>query len=202
MMPCLVPLHCPLRHCTLLDRGRVEQHRLLTTACAYVVVPFQSTGLERGSALARDIDWLCQTKDLEPLAFKVDGPGNTYVQRLQQLADEDIPAFMCHYYNVNFAHTAGGRMIGKAVADKILNGAELDFYKYDGDLDAIKNKVKENIEAVAQTWSEQDRKRSVEQTPDAFSYSGALLKCITQACDCDCPRREVPVSQEKELVAT
>lgn len=34
---------------------------------------------------------------------------------LQRLAKEDPPAFLCHFYNIYFAHSAGGRMIGKKV---------------------------------------------------------------------------------------
>ena len=160
------------------------QHRV-------AVKPFQHTGLERGQALAKDIDWLASSKGIEPLAFKENGPGNSYVKLLRSLAAEDVPAFVCHYYNVNFAHMAGGRMIGKSVSNAILDGAELQFYQYEGDSKEMGDKVKEDIEAAAQSWNEEDRKRSVEQTPQAFSYSGALLQCITQACDCDCPRENV-----------
>lgn len=31
----------------------------------------------------------------------------------QELAAKDAPAFICHWYNLYFAHTAGGLMIGK-----------------------------------------------------------------------------------------
>lgn len=34
---------------------------------------------------------------------------------LEQAASEDPAAFICHFYNFYFAHTAGGRMIGKKV---------------------------------------------------------------------------------------
>lgn len=44
-----------------------------------------------------------------------DGPGMTYAKHLQQLAADDPQSFICHYYNFYFAHTAGGRMIGKKV---------------------------------------------------------------------------------------
>ena len=165
------------------------------------MTPFKHTGLERGAALAQDIQWLCDTKGFEPLAFKEDGPGNQYVKRLNELAASDVPAFMCHYYNINFAHMAGGRMIGKTVSDRLLDGAELAFYQYEGDSQELGGKVKDNIEAVAQTWSEQDRKRSVDQTRDAFSYSGAMLRCITQSCDCDCPRQEAGTQARTQLAA-
>ena len=55
-------------------------------------------------------------------------PGRT-CRLLRQLADEDPPAFLCHFYNIYFAHTAGGRMIGTKVASMILDSRQLNFYK-------------------------------------------------------------------------
>lgn len=40
----------------------------------------------------------------------------TYAKHLKQLAADDPQSFICHYYNYYFAHTAGGRMIGKKVS--------------------------------------------------------------------------------------
>ena len=51
------------------------------------------------------------------------------IRLLGELARAAPPAFLCHYYNVYFAHTAGGRMIGAKVASMILDGQELAFYK-------------------------------------------------------------------------
>lgn len=48
---------------------------------------------------------------------------------LKQLAEEDPPVFLCHFYNIYFAHTAGGRMIGTKVASMILDSQQLNFYK-------------------------------------------------------------------------
>lgn len=48
-----------------------------------------------------------------------------------QLAAESIPKFMCHYYNHYFAHTAGGRMIGRRMADKLLESNTLKFYQWE-----------------------------------------------------------------------
>ena len=50
------------------------------------------------------------------------------------MASESIPKFMCHYYNHYFAHTAGGRMIGRRMADKLLDGNTLKFYQWEGDV--------------------------------------------------------------------
>jgi heme oxygenase (biliverdin-producing, ferredoxin) len=156
--------------------------------CPCAVEPFKSTGLERGPALSKDIEWFSTEKLLGPLPDKPNGPGATYVELLQELAKEDTPAFICHYYNVYFAHTAGGRMIGKVVSNALLDGAELEFYKYDGDVKELGDAVKADMEALAATWTADERQRSVDETKNTFKYSGALLKCITQSCDCDCPR--------------
>ncbi len=48
---------------------------------------------------------------------------------LVQLAKDDPPVFMCHFYNIYFAHTAGGRMIGTKIASMLLDSWELNFYK-------------------------------------------------------------------------
>ncbi len=48
---------------------------------------------------------------------------------LNELARDCPPKFLCHFYNVYFAHTAGGRMIGTKVASMILDSRELQFYK-------------------------------------------------------------------------
>ena len=44
-------------------------------------------------------------------------------------ARDAVPEFMCHYYNYYFAHTAGGRMIGKQMSALLLNKKTLEFYK-------------------------------------------------------------------------
>ena len=48
------------------------------------------------------------------------------------MAGESIPKFMCHYYNHYFAHTAGGRMIGRRMADNLLESTTLKFYQWEG----------------------------------------------------------------------
>lgn len=73
---------------------------------------FRNTGLERSESLAKDLEW-----------FKAQGyaipdpssPGVSYAQYLEELSEKDPQALICHFYNIYFAHTAGGRMIGKKV---------------------------------------------------------------------------------------
>jgi len=74
---------------------------------------FQNTGLERSQPLAADVAWFKETYGLTAPQPEEDGPGQTYSRLLKQLAVENPPAFICHFYNIYFAHSAGGRMIGK-----------------------------------------------------------------------------------------
>lgn len=160
------------------------------------VAELRDTGLERGEALAADLEWFERERGVVRHPSSAGGapgipPGANYVELLADLAETDVPAFICHYYNVYFAHTAGGMMIGRSVSNAILDGAELQFYKYgDADLDKLKDGVRARIERLASEWSDDDVARSVAQTRAAFSNAGAIMRCITQACDCDC-RREL-----------
>ncbi|MCO5561270.1 hypothetical protein L7F22_014891 [Adiantum nelumboides] len=136
---------------------------------------FRNTGLERAAALAKDLEW-----------FKVQGheipepgdPGLSYSALLKELAEKDPPSFICHFYNVYFAHSAGGRMIGKQVADKVLGGHELEFYKWDGDLKEILAAVKEKLNKVAESWTREEKNRCLQETEKSFKYSGKLLRLI------------------------
>lgn len=143
---------------------------------------FQDTGIERSAALDKDLAWFQEEKSVELLPHLPDGPGTTYVQYLTRLVDEDVPSFLCHYYNTYFAHMSGGAMIGKSVSSKLLDGFVLEFYKYPTESDDPKQSlgaaIKENLNSVAEGWDAEERKRSVDETKQTFHYSGTILKCI------------------------
>lgn len=73
---------------------------------------FRNTGLERSEKLAKDLEWFKEQGHTIP---EPSSPGVKYAQCLKELSEKDPQAFLCHFYNVYFAHTAGGRMIGKKV---------------------------------------------------------------------------------------
>lgn len=152
---------------------------VLGLLCA--VVPFQNTGLERTSALEQDIEWFSQVQSLGPLPDRPDGPGTKYADLLTDLASNDVPAFVCHYYNIVFAHNAGGTMIGKSLSKKLLDGAALEFYKHDQDVKQLGATVKEDLERVAAEWSAEERQRSVDQTKNTFQYAGSLMRCLVES---------------------
>lgn len=90
---------------------------------------FRNSGIERTKELEKDISWMCAKFNLERPA--VGKAGKQYAEQLNGMikSDDDIPEFMCHYYNYYFAHLAGGRMIGKQMSKLLLDGETLEFYK-------------------------------------------------------------------------
>lgn len=73
---------------------------------------FKNTGLERSASLAKDLEWFKEQGHVIPEPSE---PGRTYAEYLKELSDKDPQAFICHFYNIYFAHSAGGRMIGRKV---------------------------------------------------------------------------------------
>lgn len=73
---------------------------------------FRNTGLERSEKLSKDLQWFKEQGYAIP---EPSSPGVTYAEYLKELSEKDPQAFICHFYNIYFAHSAGGRMIGKKV---------------------------------------------------------------------------------------
>lgn len=139
---------------------------------------FRQTGLERAAPLAKDISWLQNTYKLPAPSVSMDGPGPSYARMLEQAASEDPAAFICHFYNFYFAHTAGGRMIGKKVSEMILDSTTLDFYKWDGDVKDKLSAVKDKINELADSWTREQKDHCLEETHLSFKYSGDILRTI------------------------
>lgn len=136
---------------------------------------FRNTGLERAGNLAKDLEWFKEQGHTipEPLS-----PGLDYSLYIEELSKNDPQAFICHFYNTYFAHTAGGRMIGRKVAAKILNGKELEFYKWDGDLTQLLQNVREKLNRVAQNWTRDEKDHCLEETEISFKFNGDILHLI------------------------
>lgn len=101
------------------------------------LVAFRDTGLERSEALGKDIAWMIQS--YPDATESTSAPGEAgmregriasgmlppptesaveYAALLKRMVGSSLPAFVCHFYNHYFAHTAGGRMIGRKVAER------------------------------------------------------------------------------------
>ncbi|XP_061356355.1 heme oxygenase 1, chloroplastic-like [Gastrolobium bilobum] len=136
---------------------------------------FRNTGLERSASLAKDLEWFKEQGHTIP---EPSSPGLTYAQYLTELSHKDPQAFICHFYNIYFAHTAGGRMIGKKVAEKLLNSKGLEFYKWDGDLSQLLQNVRDKLNKVAEEWTREEKNHFLEETEKSFKFSGEILRLI------------------------
>ena len=56
----------------------------------------------------------------------------------------------------------------------LLDKKTLEFYKWEGDLNELKARVKGYIEDMAAAWSSDERQACVDATPDTFRYAGAI----------------------------
>ena len=137
----------------------------------------RDTGLVRTAALDEDIAYLADL-GIQPAAFEGTTPGTEYARYMQDLARDNTPAFICHYYNTYFAHTSGGAMIGKSVSKSCLDGAELQFYKYGRSPSSLKKDTMALLEDVAAGWTEAERQACIDETPKAFEMAGKVLRQI------------------------
>lgn len=149
--------------------------RIVDEAPVPYYAEFRNTGLERSESLAKDLEWFREQGYSIP---EPSTPGLTYASYLEELAKKDPQAYICHFYNVYFAHTAGGRMIGKKVAEKLLNKKELEFYKWDGDLRQLLQNVRDKLNKVAENWTREEKNHCLEETEKSFKYSGDILRLI------------------------
>ncbi|KAF7112072.1 unnamed protein product [Triticum aestivum] len=136
---------------------------------------FRNTGLERSEALKKDLKWFGEQGHTipEPSALET-----TYASYLEELSKKDQQAFFCHFYNLYFAQSAGGRMTGKKIAEKILNKKELEFYKWEGTLSELLQNVRKKLNQVASSWTQEEKNHCLEETETAFAYSVDRLRKI------------------------
>ncbi|KAK4265196.1 hypothetical protein QN277_026279 [Acacia crassicarpa] len=136
---------------------------------------FRNTGLERSVSLAKDLEWFREQGHTIP---EHSSPGLTYSQYLLELSAKDPQAFICHFYNIYFAHSAGGRMIGKKVAEKILNNKVLEFYKWEGQLSQLLQNVRDKLNKVTEGWTREEKTHCLDETEKSFKLSGEVLRLI------------------------
>lgn len=149
---------------------------------------FRNTGLERSKALDMDLEWFQQNypeeiKEIPPVGKY----GTEYAKLLDEVAQKSIPAFMCHFYNHYFAHTAGGRMIGKKMASMLLDSHELNFYQWkdsqsgeEKDVKILLENVRKNMDVMAAQWDASQKEECVKETGNTFKCGGNLLSYIAK----------------------
>jgi len=140
----------------------------------------RDSGLERAAPLGRDIAWFAEQGVPEP---SVAPQGASYATMLREMvASGETEAFVCHFYNFYFAHTAGGRMIGKRMADMLLDGRTLYFYQWEkGDVDKeLLPALRGEIDVMAAGWTREQKDLCLAQTGDSFKFGGALLQHVSR----------------------
>ncbi|KAJ4878393.1 hypothetical protein Rs2_43411 [Raphanus sativus] len=146
--------------------------RIIHDSTVPTYAAFKNTGLERANNLGRDLEWFKEQGHYipEPMAHC-----ETYSKYLKDIAENDPPAFICHFYNIYFAHSAGGRKIGTKVSEKILDNKELEFYKWDGPISELLKNVSEELNKVSELWTREEKNHCLEETEKAFEFYGELF---------------------------
>ncbi|RWR92523.1 putative inactive heme oxygenase 2, chloroplastic [Cinnamomum micranthum f. kanehirae] len=151
---------------------------------------FRKTGLERSQGLSKDLEWFSQQNIVIPPPST---PGISYAEYLDKLANQCAPAFLGHFYNIYFAHITGGEVIGKQlllscfldfasahywVSDKLLDGRELEFYKWEGDVSEMLKDVRVKLNKLAEHWTREQKSRCLKAAAKSFRFSGQLIRLI------------------------
>ncbi|TVU08090.1 hypothetical protein EJB05_41475, partial [Eragrostis curvula] len=129
----------------------------------------RNTGLERSEALKQEGHTIPEPSPA----------GITFASYLEELSENVPPAFVCHFYNAYFGHAAGGRNIGKMIAEKILNNKEMEFYRWDGyDVPQLLQDVRGKLNQVTSDWSREEKDRCLEEIEKSFVYSRTIRHCL------------------------
>ncbi|GJN40711.1 hypothetical protein PR202_gn00004 [Eleusine coracana subsp. coracana] len=144
-----------------------------STDVAYVY--FRKSGLERSESIAKDLEWFRE----QGIAIPEPSPsGLAYAAYLTELAESNAPAFLSHYYNIYFAHITGGVAIGSKISQKILQGKELEFYKWDADVELLLKDAREKLNELSKHWTRKDRNLCLKEAGKCFQHLGKMVRLI------------------------
>lgn len=136
---------------------------------------FRKTGLERSASLLKDLEWFSQQNIAIP---QPSTPGISYAEYLDELAEKCAPSFLCHFYNVYFAHIAGGQLIARQSSEKLLDGKELAFCKWEGSVPEMLKDLREKLNKLGEHWSRDEKNRCLRETAKSFKFSGQIVRLI------------------------
>ncbi|KAG5230955.1 inactive heme oxygenase [Salix suchowensis] len=136
---------------------------------------FRKTGLERSEGLAKDLAWFSQRNIEIP---EPSTPGTSYVKYLEELAEDNAPLFLSHFYNIYFSHIAGGQVISRKVSDKLLQGRELEFYRWGGDAQELLKGVREKLNMLGEHWTRDEKNKCLKEAAKSFRYLGQIVRLI------------------------
>ncbi|KZV45198.1 hypothetical protein F511_11798 [Dorcoceras hygrometricum] len=134
-------------------------------------VYFRKTGLERSDGLSKDLEWLRLQGNVIP---QPGYPGTMYARYLKELAEKCRPMFLCHFYNIYFSHIAGGQVIAKQVSERLLEGRELEFCRWEGDEEELLRGVREKLNAIGEHWSRDEKNKCLREATKTFRFLGQI----------------------------
>jgi hypothetical protein len=71
-------------------------------------------------------------------------------------------------------------MIGNKMAEKLLSGKLLKFYQWEGDVKILLDETRKNIDKMAKTWTDTQKKACLEETMACFKYGGSLMSSLRE----------------------
>ncbi|GAU15392.1 hypothetical protein TSUD_04620 [Trifolium subterraneum] len=126
----------------------------------------RKTGLERSEGILKDIEWLKEEGVEIP---NPSSPGITYAKYLEELANNSPPLFLSHFYNIHFSHITASQ-----VSEKLLEGKELEFCKWEGDVQEMLKDVREKLNVLSEHWSRAERNKCLRETKKSFTFMGQI----------------------------
>ncbi|CAH2035014.1 unnamed protein product [Thlaspi arvense] len=136
---------------------------------------FRRTGLERCEGLEKDLEWF-RAQNLEiPEPSQI---GVSYAKYLEEQASENAALFLSHFYSIYFSHIAGGQVIVKQVSEKLLEGKELEFNRWEGDAQDLLKGVREKVNVLGEHWTREEKNKCLKETAKAFKYMGQIVRLI------------------------
>ncbi|KAI3919339.1 hypothetical protein MKX01_038968 [Papaver californicum] len=137
---------------------------------------FRRTGLERSEGLRKDLEWFQQQYNIE--IPPPSNPGVSYAEYLEDLAEKSPPLFLCHFYNIYFAHISGGQVISKQVSERLLEGRELEFYRWEGESPELLKAVRENLNKLGEHWTRDEKNKCLREAAKSFRLLGQIVRLI------------------------
>lgn len=134
----------------------------------------RKTGLERSEGILKDLEWLKEGVEIP----NPSSPGTTYAKYLEELAERSAPLFLSHFYNIHFSHITAGQVITKKVSEKLLEGKELEFCKWEGDVQEMLKDVREKLNVLAEHWGRDEKNKCLRETKKSFQFMGQIVRLI------------------------
>ncbi|EOA27611.1 hypothetical protein CARUB_v10023752mg [Capsella rubella] len=136
---------------------------------------FRRTGLERCESLEKDLQWFRGQDLVIPEPSNI---GVSYAKYLEEQAGESAPLFLSHFYSIYFSHIAGGQVIVKKVSEKLLEGKEMEFNRWEGDAQDLLKGVREKLNVLGEHWTRDEKNKCLKETAKAFKSMGQIIRLI------------------------